>query len=175
MLSSRWPFIGSRILEKKEAPPSPGYSPESPGLKYTYAHSLGIMKLSFAGSAILCIVLVVLTAGCTVPGPGPSVPEPARPAPLYTAGDVLSGNMTLAGYDTPDPDAGLYKVVVLEYQPGPDMYVYTFVRPLANGSYQYVLHEDWLAKLGRSRAEFEAYGLVRNGTMPRGQLWKTSS
>jgi hypothetical protein len=83
--------------------------------------------------------------------------------------------MTLAGYDTPDPDAGLYKVVVLEYQPGPDMYVYTFVRPLANGSYQYVLDEEWVAKLARPRAEFEAYGLKKNGTMSQGQLWKTSS
>ena len=134
-----------------------------------------MMRFSITGSAVLYIALVVLIAGCTVPGSGPSVTEPTRPASLYAAGDVLSGNMTMAGYDTPDPDAAMYQVVVLGYQPGPDMYVYTFVRSLANGSYQYVLHEDWSAKFGRPRAEFEAYGLIKYGTMSQGQLWKTSS
>ncbi|MDD1716140.1 MAG: hypothetical protein LUQ01_03985 [Methanolinea sp.] len=80
--------------------------------------------------------------------------------------------MTLAGYDTPDPNVVRYEAVVIGYQPGTDTYVYTFVEPLANGSYRYVLPEEWTAKLGRSRQEFEAYGLVKTGTMSPDLLWK---
>lgn len=119
---------------------------------------------------VVCILAAVLAVGCTSPGQGPVTPKPGHPAPVFSPGDVLSGNMTLAGYDTPDPKAGQYQAVVLAYQPGPDMYVYTFVMPLTNGSYQYVLPDQWEAKFGRPRTEFEGYGLVKNGTMAPGQL-----
>lgn len=130
-------------------------------------------RLSLIGSCFMWIAIAALFAGCTTTAPaGPATPAATHPAPLYATGDVLSGNMTLAGYDTPDPNIARYEVVVIGYQPGADIYVYTFVEPLANSSYRFVLPEGWTAKFGRSRQEFENYGLVKNGTMPPGQLWK---
>lgn len=132
-------------------------------------------RLLLLGSCFMCIAIMALFTGCTTPGPGSATPVPTHPVPLYTAGDVLSGNMTLAGYDTPDPNVARYGAVVLGYQPGTDMYVYTFVEPLANGCYQYVLSEEWTAKFGRTRQEFEAYGLVKTGAMSQDMLWKVES
>ncbi len=130
-------------------------------------------RLSLIGSCFMWIAIAALFAGCTATAPaGPATPAATHPVPLYTAGDVLSGNMPLAGYDTPDPNVARYEAVVLGYQPGADTYVYTLVEPLANGSYRYVLPEGWTAKFGRSRQEFEAYGLVKNGTMSPDLLWE---
>lgn len=124
-----------------------------------------------AGCLVLCAVPALLAAGCLAPATtGPAAPTP--PASLYSRGDVLLGNMTLAGYDTPDPGIAEVRAVVLAFQPETDTYVYTFVRTLPNGSYRYVFAEGWEAKLARPRQVFEGYGLEKAGTMPGALLWK---
>jgi len=127
-----------------------------------------------SGLLVLCLAIAISSAGCSVPGTtGEGKPvSPAHPAPLHMPGDVLSGNMTLAGYDTPDPRIGEVRVVVLAFQPESDMYIYTFVRTHANGSYTFVFPEGWEAKLARQRTVFEGYGLEMTGTMPRELLWQ---
>lgn len=124
-----------------------------------------------SGFLLACAVLALLAAGCLAPaatGPG----APTQPVPLYARGDVLAGNMTAAGYDTPDPDVAGVRVLVLGFQPGSDTYVYTFVKTLPNGSFWYVFSESWEAKLARPRPVFEAYGLGKVGTMAEENLWK---
>jgi hypothetical protein len=125
----------------------------------------------FFGSLILWAALTLFIGGCIAPGTSePAAPTP--PATLYSRGDVLAGNMTLAGYDTPDPDIAEVRAVVLSFQPETDTYVYTFVRTLPNGSYGYVFAESWEARLARPRPVFEGYGLGKAGTMAEEGLWK---
>ncbi len=134
--------------------------------------SLGYMNRSiYCGCLLLCAALALLAAGCLAPaatGPGAHT----APLPVYARGDVLAGNMTAAGYDTPDPDIAGVRALVLGFEPGSDMYVYTFVRTLPNGSYGYVFSESWEAKLARPRPVFEAYGLGKVGMMAEKYLWK---
>lgn len=119
---------------------------------------------------LLCAILAIVLAGCLSPGtgnPGASAPPPS----LYSRGDVLSGDMASAGYDTPDPNIDGVRAVVLAYQPGTDMYVYTFVRAIPDGNYSYVFPEGWEARLARPRPAFEGYGLEKVGTIPGEHLW----
>jgi len=123
-----------------------------------------------SGCLLLCAILAILLAGCLAPGTGnPGAPPP--PPPLYSRGDVLSGDMVSAGYDTPDPGVGEVRAVVLAFQPGTDMYIYTFVRALPGGNYSYVFPEGWEARLARPRPAFEGYGLEKIGTIPGEHLW----
>ena len=93
---------------------------------------------------------------------------------LYSRGDLLSGNMSLAGYDTPDANVSRYKVVILEYQPKTQMYVYTFIEPREDGTVRYVLNDSWEARLARERTVLEGYGLVKTGNLPANILWNVS-
>jgi len=129
-------------------------------------------------SGIILIVVFILIAFCSCCTTKSSentnlqtiTPDEAR----YFEGDVLSGNMTLAGYDTPDYNISRYRVVILAYQPESDTYVYTFVEPLINGTYQYVLPESWESRFGREKKVFESYGLKKTGNMTKSDLWKVS-
>ncbi len=126
-----------------------------------------------SGLLVLCLAIAISSAGCSVPattGQGKPV-LPHQPAPLHIPGDVLSGNMTLAGFDSPDPRIGEVRVVVLAFKPESDMYIYTFVQTHPNGSYTFIFPEGWEAKLARQRTVFEGYGFEKAGTMPRELLW----
>jgi hypothetical protein len=118
-----------------------------------------------------CSFIALLVAGCLTPAIG-ETGAPASHTPLYSRGDILSGNMTAAGYDTPEPDITGVRALVLAFQPDMDQYVYTFVRALPNGSYEYVFSESWEAKLARPRPVFEGLGLEKVGNMQEDLLWK---
>jgi len=142
------------------------------GINGLSRRSLGYMNRSvLSGFLLTCAALALIAPGCLAPsvtGPGAHT----APSPVYARGDVLAGNMTAAGYDTFDPDIAGVRALVLGFEPGSDMYVYTFVRTLPNGSYGYVFSESWEAKLARPRPVFEAYGLGKVGMMAEEYLWK---
>ncbi len=108
---------------------------------------------------VLSLALLLLAAGCTTPSPPGATPTVAPAEPRYAAGDLLKGDLVVAGFDDPNGTPNGTAIVVLAYQPVPGQYVYTLVRPEAGGWVYVYPSDDFATRLARDRAVFEAYPL----------------
>ncbi|MEN6341000.1 MAG: hypothetical protein ABFC89_00405 [Methanospirillum sp.] len=111
---------------------------------------------------VLALLLAVLVAGCIDASPS-ATPTPTPSLARYSPGDLLRGDLVGAGFDEPNATPAGAAIVVLEYQPKADQYIYTLVQPPAEG-WQYVYPSgDFVTRMGRDRTTFEAYRLERIG------------
>jgi hypothetical protein len=120
------------------------------------------MRPSFIALALVLVALAVLAAGCLQSSPS-GMPTPTPSAARYSPGDLLRGDLVGAGFDGPNGTPAGSAIVVLEYQPSPNQYVYTLVQPASGGWAHVYPSNDWVMRMNRDRATFESYRLERVG------------
>lgn len=113
----------------------------------------------------LALALAVLVAGCAIPTSGPATPTP-EPAPArYAVGDLLRGDLAVAGFDDPNGTPPGAAIVIIDYRPVPGEYVYTVVQPVPGGWAYIYPSGDFVETLVRDRTTFESYRLEPAGTV----------
>jgi hypothetical protein len=120
------------------------------------------MLMRIAVVALSLLIVALSGAGC-LQSNAPGTPTPTAATSRYAVGDLLTGNLSAAGFDDPNGTPGGAAIVILEYQPAPGQYVYTLVAPVSGGWAYVYPSNDWTARLARDRTVFEAFRLERTG------------
>ncbi|NLX48815.1 MAG: hypothetical protein GXY82_02850 [Methanospirillum sp.] len=88
-------------------------------------------------------------------------PTPTPADTRFASGDLLHGDLAGAGFDDPNGTPAEAAIVILEYQPQLDEYIYTLVQP-ADGGWRYMYPSgDFVMRMARDRSTFESYRLER--------------
>lgn len=110
----------------------------------------------------LALMVAVLAAGCLQSSPS-AAPTSTPAEAQYVPGDLLRGDLAGAGFDDPNGTPAGAAIVIIDYQPAPDEYVYTLVEPVAGGWAYIYPSGDFVMHLARERVTFESYRLERIG------------
>ncbi len=119
---------------------------------------------------LLFLTLMLLAPGCSTPSSPGEIPLTPTTEPRYGAGELLKGDLVVAGFGGPNNTHAGAAIVVLEYRSQPGEYVYTLVRPTDRGWAYISPADDWTMHLTRERMVFEGYRLDKSGYVDVGKI-----